>query len=133
MLLSMYIPPYPIISVVNPFSAKLCAWYIILGLRPMSPSTRIATERSECSLRCRVLHILYENQVKNSRKAACRTRTRTFSGIESDMSEDNCKHLHERCCPSNFEASERNESGRSSSHNHVLNGSFRRKKCTQAV
>ena len=44
-------PLFPITNVSNWFSAKLSAWYIIRGLLPTSPRTRIATERMEGVLR----------------------------------------------------------------------------------
>ena len=39
-------PRYPMRYVSNPSFAKLSAWYIIRGLRPTSPRTMMATERS---------------------------------------------------------------------------------------
>lgn len=39
------VPGYPTRNVSNPFVAKLSAWYIMRGLRPMSPSTRMAAVR----------------------------------------------------------------------------------------
>lgn len=43
--LETYVPLFPMTYVTKPRFAKLSAWYIIRGLRPTSPSTRIATER----------------------------------------------------------------------------------------
>ena len=39
----MFAPGKPIKYVSNPLLAKLSAWFIILGLRPRSPRTKIAT------------------------------------------------------------------------------------------
>ena len=37
------LPDNPIKYVSNPLLVKLSAWFIILGLRPISPKTKIAT------------------------------------------------------------------------------------------
>ncbi len=57
------------ISVTKPVSAKLWAWYIMRGLRPMSPRTRIATERRECWFRGR--NALHAKNAMHSRRSAC--------------------------------------------------------------
>ena len=56
-------------SVTKPVSAKLWAWYIMRGLRPMSPRTRMATERSECWFRGR--KALHAKNAMHSRRSAC--------------------------------------------------------------
>lgn len=45
-MIAANVPLFPTIYVSNPLLAKLSAWYIIRGLRPTSPRTTIATERS---------------------------------------------------------------------------------------
>lgn len=45
-MIAVSVPLFPTIYVSNPLLAKLSAWYIIRGLRPTSPRTTIATERS---------------------------------------------------------------------------------------
>ena len=75
------VPPYPTRSVTNPFSAKLCAWYIILGLRPISPSTRIATDRSEWWFRG--LKTYHRNAVRTVNKSP-----EAMKGTRSTMSLD---------------------------------------------
>lgn len=49
-----FAPWYAMTKVSKPFSTRLLAWYIIRGLRPKSPRTRMATERctGRCRLRC---------------------------------------------------------------------------------
>lgn len=65
------VPLFPMRYVLNPISAKLSAWYIIRGLRPISPSTRMATE---CSEGLRVSRDRYHSQnTKSPRTTVAKT------------------------------------------------------------
>ena len=62
-------PPYPTRYVKNLLLAKLSAWYIMRGLRPMSPRTSMATVRSLGRGRGREysFHTKYTARVKKNR------------------------------------------------------------------
>lgn len=83
------IPLFPTMYVSNPFSAKLSEWYIIRGLRPMSPRTRMATELNDArSTGC--LTTFHTTKQNAARDRICRDRTVSLAILSG---------YHARTCP----------------------------------